>query len=398
MRNIIIDKPYRFVPPHPGRFWNRIINWYLPRYLRKTYGIVKTEIRGAERLEASLAARHGIVLAPNHSRPPDPMVMGMLARRVGRPFYTVASWHLFMQGRLQAWALRHGGAFSIYREGLDREALKAATNILVEAKRPLVIFPEGIVTRTNDRLGTLQEGPAFIARSAAKQRAKAGLPSQVVIHPVALKYYFGGEVERSIGLVLDDIETRLSWRPQRQHSLIDRIVKVGEALLSLKEIEYLGTAQPGPISQRLSRFIDHLLVPLEKEWLGGRREPSVVERVKRLRIAVLPDIVNGELSEDERARRWRHLADMYLAEQLSLYPPDYVRSRPTPERLLETVERFEEGLTDAARCHGPMRVVIQVGEPLMAQPGRDRSGGEDPLMKELGERLQDMLDQLSNSQ
>ena len=45
---------------------------------------------------------------------------------------------------------------------------------LAEARRPLVVFPEGIVTRANDRLAALDEGAGFIARSAAKQRAKAG--------------------------------------------------------------------------------------------------------------------------------------------------------------------------------------------------------------------------------
>ena len=34
-------------------------------------------------------------------------------------------------------------------------------------RRPLVIFAEGVVSRTNDRLNALQEGVAFIARSAA---------------------------------------------------------------------------------------------------------------------------------------------------------------------------------------------------------------------------------------
>ena len=41
----------------------------------------------------------------------------------------------------------------------------------------------------------------------------------------------------------------------------------------------------------------------------------------------------------ERARRWEQLADLYLVGQLSCYPPDYLAAKPTPERLLETVER-----------------------------------------------------------
>jgi hypothetical protein len=34
MQNIVIAKTYRFVPPRFSRFWARIIQWYLPTYLR----------------------------------------------------------------------------------------------------------------------------------------------------------------------------------------------------------------------------------------------------------------------------------------------------------------------------------------------------------------------------
>src|SRR5207245_4022128 len=152
------------------------------------------EYRGVEHLRRSLAAGHGILVAPNHCRPFDPMAMGLLGIQINRPVHAMGSWHLFMGSRFQRWLIRRLGAFSVYREGTDREALRAATAILVEARRPLLVLPEGVVTRTNDRLGTLQEGVAFIARMAAKQRARANPPGQVVIHPIALKYFFEGNL------------------------------------------------------------------------------------------------------------------------------------------------------------------------------------------------------------
>jgi len=36
----------------------------------------------------------------------------------------MASWHLFKQSAAQTWLLRRAGAFSVYREGMDRDALK----------------------------------------------------------------------------------------------------------------------------------------------------------------------------------------------------------------------------------------------------------------------------------
>ena len=106
-------------------------------------GIESVECRGTEHLQHSLAAGHGILLTANHCRPCDPMTLGMLSLRVRQPFFVMASWHLFMQSRLQTWLLPRIGAFSVYREGLDREALKTAIGILSDAVRPLVLFPEG---------------------------------------------------------------------------------------------------------------------------------------------------------------------------------------------------------------------------------------------------------------
>ncbi len=393
MQNIVIAKTYRFVPPRFSPFWARIIQWYLPTYLRKGFGITSWACVGAERLVASLNSGSGVLLASNHCRPCDPMVLGLLAREVARPFHVMASWHLFMQSRAQSFLLPRIGGFSVYREGLDRESLKCATRILAEARFPLAIFPEGFVTRNNDRLLHLMEGVAFLARSAAKQRAAAPLPGKVVVHPVFVRYFFEGDLAATLTPVLQEIEARLSWQPQNQLPLCDRIVKAGHALLALKEIEYFGAPQSGGASERLSHLLDHLLEPLEQEWTGGRREPDAMARVKRLRTAIVPVIIQGELTEAERARRWRQLADIYVAQQLHCYSGDYLAGAPAPERLLETVERYEEDLTDRARPHPPLHAVISVGHAIEASPTRDRSADSDPLADELRRQLETMLEE-----
>ena len=392
MQNIVIDKPYHFIPPHRGRFWYAFFGPWLPRYLNRNHGIESFEYRGTEHLRRSLDAGHGILLTSNHCRPSDPMTLGMLSLNVRQPFFTMASWHLFRQSRFQTWVLPRIGAFSVYREGLDREALKTAIGILNEAERPLVLFPEGVVSRTNDRLNNLMEGTAFIAHTAAKQRAAATPPGQVVVHPIIIRYLFRGDLEAALTPVLEEIEARFSWRPTPGCRLRERISRLGEALLNLKELEYFGRPQTGEEPERLVRLINFLLQPLEKEWLKGEADGDVVARVKKLRMAILPELISGEIDEAERARRWRQLADLYLAQQLSCYPPDYIRSRPTPERLLETVERFEEDLTDRTRIHRPLHAIIEVGEALPVSPGRERGGGPDPLMETIRRQMEAMLE------
>lgn len=392
MQNIVIAKPYVFVPPHRGTFWAKLFAKTLPNYLRKSFGVTDVAVRGFERLEASIAAGHGIMLTPNHCRPCDPFVLGMAVKR---PAFVMASWHLFMQGRVQSFLLPRVGVFSIYREGLDRDALKCAISLLTEAKRPLVVFPEGVISRHNDKLNHLMDGTALMLRSAAKQRAETG--GKVVVHPVAIRYFFDGDLEATVKPVLASIEKRLVWQTQDSLPLMERILKCGAALLSLKEIEFFGSAQAGTLAERITRLLDRMLSPLEDEWLKGRHETNVVARVKLLRAAILPDLITGEISEEEKARRWRQLETMYLAQQIAFYPAGYLTaSKNTPERLLEVVEKLEEDLTDVCRIHAPMRAVVEIGEAIEVSTERQRGPDGDPLMNTIRERLETRLAALLN--
>lgn len=391
MQDIIIAKPYKFIPPRYSTFWARIIQWWLPTHLRRGYGITSWECRGAEKLRASLDAGHGVLLASNHCRPCDPQVLGLLSREVARPFHMMASWHLFMQSKLDNFLLPRIGGFSVYREGLDRESLKCATRTVAEAKFPLALFPEGMVSRNNDRLLNLMDGVSFLARSAAKQRAAAPGGGKVVIHPVFIRYFFEGDLAKTVEPVMREIEARLSWQAQTHLPLRGRVLKAGQALLTLKEIEYLGAPQPGDLPSRLPKLLDHLLEPLEKEWAAGRSDGDTMTRVKRLRAAILPDMVTGELTEAEKARRWRHFADLYLAQQLICYTGSYLAEGAPPEHFLETVERFEEDLKDVARPHAPIHAIINVGDAIEVSPTRDRGAEHDPVTEQLRSQLESML-------
>src|ERR1700733_2340988 len=115
MQNVVIDKPYVPILPHRGRFWPFLLSFYLPRLLRKKYGVMQVDIVNGDRLKQSIAAGHGILLTPNHCRDEDPLLIGMLARAVHFPFFVMASWHVFKEGGAQGFLLPRAGAFSIYR-------------------------------------------------------------------------------------------------------------------------------------------------------------------------------------------------------------------------------------------------------------------------------------------
>lgn len=398
MQKIIIDKPYKFIPPHRGRWLPTLIQ-RLRLYdiqLRKVEGVTGYEVRGAEKLKASIAAGHGILMTPNHARTSDPLVMGFLARETGELFYAMASWHLFHQDWLSAFSIPKMGGFSVNREAADIQSVNLAVRLIETAERPLFIFPEGSTTRTNDRLHSFLEGVSSIARTAARRRRKLDPPGKVVVHPVAIKYRFLGDLAKTVEPSLAALEGRYAWHPRGHAPLVERIDRLGRAWLGLREIEHLGETQPGTLDERRWRLIEHLLSPLEAEWLG-QPQPSqrIVPRVKNLRTKIVPDMIGDKLPAAEKDRRWRQLAAIYLSQQLSCYLPDYLAERPSVDRILESVERLQEDMTDVVSPHPPRKAVICVGDAMEVSPDRDRTAGGDVLMDRIARELQAMLDQLA---
>ena len=398
MQNILIEKPYQFTPP---------ITWHWPQkwltqfsmfkgLLRKEHGVVKHECRNLDLLRQSIEAGHGIMMTPNHPRTADPIAMYHLCRETPLSMYVMASWHLFNQTRFTTFMIRLMGAFSVNREGLDRKAVDYAIDVLVNSERPLLIFPSGSTSRINDRLMAFMEGPAFIARTAAKRKAKAG-GGKVVTHPIAIKYFYEGDIERACRPVLDDIETRLSWTPAPDMPLIDRIVRVGNALLTLKELQY--DVHPNmnlKLRDRQDNMVNHLLHPLEQEWLGSEQSGGIQTRVKSLRMKIFPEMTKNEVEPEERKRRWAHLERTYLAQQIDCYPDNYVAELPSVDRILETVEKFEEDLFDKCRIHGKLKVVLDVGEAIEVSPKRVKGVDTDPLIAAIREQLHQKLAELQH--
>src|SRR5205085_8193700 len=133
---VVTDQPYRFIPPYPGTIWLRALKAVVPWYLRRSWGVETIEFRGADRLAASLRAGHGVLIAPNHARPCDPFVIGLLPLRLGKPCHFLSAWHIFTNGsRFNTWVLRRVGAYSIHRWIADRQSLKSSIQILTEARR-----------------------------------------------------------------------------------------------------------------------------------------------------------------------------------------------------------------------------------------------------------------------
>ena len=395
MHKVVFDEPYQPVLPYRGRFWSWAFRFYLPRFLRKQYGLTGWTTHGIEHLRESVKAGHGILLCPNHCRASDPMLTGVISTETPCHVYALASWHVFKQSRLEAFVARRVGGFSIYREGNDRQALESSVRIVAEAERPLIVFPEGVISFANDRLLPLMDGTSFIARAAAKRRARKHPESKVVIHPVAFRYQYRSDPKKALGPLLDRLERMVFWQPQSQLPLIERIRRLGDGLLSAREVQIFGASQNGSLHDRVKSLVEHILQNQEREWLGGARQGDVIVRVKDLRTVILADMVNGTVDAKEHKRRWRLLTDLYYSQCLSLYPDGYLdddrHGTATPDRLFETVERMEEDMTDRVTNREDINVDITIGEAIDVDPTARRSRNGDPLMQQLRDRMLDLL-------
>ncbi|HBE69472.1 MAG TPA: 1-acyl-sn-glycerol-3-phosphate acyltransferase [Planctomycetaceae bacterium] len=395
MQSIIVEKPYQFLPPHRGNWIPSLIQStrLIDHYLWRFEGIGSYEVRGADLLRESLRAGQGVLLAPNHCRYADPIAIGWLARAAQTHVYAMASWHLFNEGWLKAFAIRLCGGFSVYREGLDRKSLDMAIETLTTGERPLVVFPEGTVARSNDLLQPLLDGVAFIARSAAKKRAKQNR-GKVVVHPVAIKYLLRGDVDKVVTPIVADLEKRLLVDVHgNSRSLRERILVLGEAVLAAREVRTFGRSYSGCEAERRRRLIEQLLANVEQEWNLQKPGEGVLVRVRYIRSQLVRQL--DTKSPNERTRIWKSLEDIYIAQQVAFHPVGYLDA-PTDTRILESVERIDEDVNDYSRRIESLHAILDVGEPIEVDNIKPSKDSGDPLMQSIESSLKSQLAALAN--
>lgn len=393
-RQRYFTEPYRFIPPYRSSWWCRLAAPIVRPYLR-SQAVARLHFRGLDELRASLKEGAGILLAANHCRYVDAAIMGEMGLHVPQFFHFLVSYHMFKQSAWQAWYINRLGGFSLLREGADHEAIRASSQILRDAGRPVVIFPEGTWFRQNDRLGPLQEGTALIARHASRTGTRP-----VVVHPVAIKYWALADPRPVLDTRLARLESGLSWKPQAHFDLVSRIGKLCRAYLGIKECEYLGEAQAGSQDDRAQALATAIIAREEKRYGEPEQPAHLLKRVRRLRIMLVRDL--SHLAEPDGETRIRSALDaLFLCENLLAHSEAYLRERPTAERLIEAVQRIEESLTDDSEdAVVPVGAVVEVGPALRVsefpRPApADRTNG-DALMTALARAIQELLDGLNN--
>lgn len=396
MRRLRNDLPYRFRPP-------KLQNWLRPMglavnrtvHLARKYQIGKIEAQGFEDVRQLNEAGHAVLLAPNHSDHSDPHVVMEIIHRHGMRALFMAAREIFEASPLASWALQSMGVFSVDRDGPDLSAIKTAITLLETGSDPLVIFPEGEIYHHHRRLDPLNEGVASILLKAAG-RMPAGRNAYLV--PVGLRFYHDSSVEGTFCERLSRLEDRIGWTPKPLMPVDERILRLGNGVLALKETEYLSYAGVGGVQERLTHLCDSLLAIVEGRYPRDAKAVTPPERVRALRYRIRRRLldVGQPPAQSEREVLLDDLDRVFTALQAHSYIGDYLLEDPTLDRRAETVLKLEEDLFGFPTYPVTRTVCVIAGEAIpvtemLANGVLPAKGGALLLTEILENRLGDLL-------
>lgn len=332
-------------------------------FMRIRFNIRTVTVRGADRLARLVHDGQSVLVAPNHADHADPSLLIEVGRRHGLAFHFMAARESFERGWFRRFVLQRAGAFSVDREGADLAAVRAAMTILRECRHPLVIFPEGEIYHHHEELDLLNDGVATILLRAA-EKLPNGRRSYVV--PTVIRIAHDTGVTETFSSRLDALERRITWKPQRSLDVVDRIYRLGGALVSIKEAEYMGNSRFGPLIERIHALQRYLVQSAEQRHGLCPGDGPIPLRIKAVRQRIRRELLSD--SQALRAARRESLYDdldrLFAAQQLYSYTGRYLRRYPTIDRIAETIFKLEEDVLGIEVYPAPRSAEIIFDEPI----------------------------------
>jgi 1-acyl-sn-glycerol-3-phosphate acyltransferase len=371
------DVPYQFLPSRRSRLicWLGAElgrRWILP----KQHRVTEVEVVGVDSLKGSLRPGDRLMFTPNHPTHSDPLVMVETLRRLRVPSEFMTAWEVFVRSRKHRWLLPRIGCFSIDRWGLDSQAIKHASEVLLQGRHSLVVFPEGNVFLQNDLVSPFNEGAAFFAMRTAKELAETG--QRVLIVPVSIKFTYVENVWEAVRNQVRMTAAKIGVSLESNPCPLAHLRMIGlSALRRNQKMRGLEVTSADNPRDAISHAVTNLLERLEaKVELPQLAEATLLERVCRVQRAAQRVRTDPERKFDHAAAgTWADEA--LLAFKILSYLGDYVHRHPTLDRYAETVEKLNEDLHgETYPAHGSRKAYVRLGEPIV-------------LMDYLGGRLRD---------
>ena len=361
--------------------------------LERTHHVDSVAVEHTEELIRLASEGHSLLIAPNHADHADPHVLVRAAAVTRLGFHFMAAREGFEKSAAARFSLQSMGAFSVDREGNDMSAVRMAMQIIQEGRFPLVMFPEGEIWHHHEVLDELNEGVATIAIRAA---AKLSEGKKAYVIPTALHYRTDESAAETFSSRLDRLEDRIAWKPRPDLPVVDRIYRLGQGMVALKEVEYLGAARPGDLVERLRVLQNELVALVEARQGVTPATDHVPARVKHLRHKIRGQL-GGEDEEVDRDGLYADLDTLFVAIQAYSYPGRYLKEAPTTGRIAETLLKLEEDVLGEGTYPAARYATVRFGEAIcigeyLEEHGFDRKTAVGPMTEEIGRRIQTMLD------
>lgn len=374
--------PYRFWPPGRAAAGVALTRRIARTFLDRAQGVRSIRLRGVRRVRESLAAGRAVMIAPNQNKYADPLVLAAVSGLALPPFHYMAARGDF-EGNFSANGLlmQAAGAFSIDHSYNDLAALRTAVELLSDGARPLVVFPESLPYFNRDRVAPLFPGAGFIAFSAARTRARRGLPP-LAIHPAATRYFYRRGLEERLVGHLTDLEHRSGLEPPAGGTEIEpRLRRLGEHLLERMERAHavVAAAHRTSLADRLAGLLAAVFARLEGALGLSADSRHPLARARRIHRAAAAVVLDRNTPPAERARCRGLLSELDLVPRLARH---WFAASPSPpactdERTAQTVERLLDDVCALWTVAGPTDVVVRFGAVIDVD-GRAPTAGRDP--------------------
>jgi len=389
------QRPYEFCPPQYAWWFRPILHLVSAWMLRHKFKIRHVTVRGDEALARLVKEHQSVLVTPNHADHADPQLLVHVGRRNGFACHFMAAREGFERSRLNRFVLQRSGAFSVDREGADLASIKTAMNILRECRHPLVIFPEGEIYHHHEELDALNDGVATILLRAA-EKLPDGKKSYAV--PAAVRIKHDPAVAATFSARLDDLEKRITWKPRSRLEVVDRVYGLGAALLSIKEVEFVGQSQKGTLVERIQNLQRFLVEQAEQKHSLEQGDQAMPARIRTLRRVIRRELTAGSnpLPPGRAEELYDDLDRVFVAQQLYSYPGQYLRQNPTIDRVAETILKLEEDVLERQNYPGPRHAEVSFGEPIDVREfikgkGLNFKTGVQPMTELLRHRIQELM-------
>jgi hypothetical protein len=290
----------------------------------------------------------------------------------------------------------------------DRDSVSQTLALLTQPTCKPVIFPEGGCSFQNDTVMPFRPGAVQIGLQAMARCRKRGQPvPDLHLVPISLKYRYSGRMTPVIEKTLSQLEQMLSLTPQGDH--YQRLRVVAARVLGQFEQEYdVALPEDADWNQRITALKTQVIQRCEQD-LNLSSAPGEPNRERVYRIRHMLDRQRNLSFRDQAGQQNTMSLDVMTKAMVRVLNFDaiydgYVAEKPTPERFLDTLVRFEREVfgIDKPRPKAHRQAFLRVGQPLRLHDyldaySTDRADTVANLVQQLQHTTQHNLDTLSEA-